>query len=175
MKKKLLLISPFLILVIIIAVGLQSLYVHNQQQSIDSKISTGQEVFLPKFSLPNLYPNQPNLSNQDFTQKYSLINVFASWCVNCAQEHKILMRLSQNPNINIYGIAWRDIDENTKNYLDKNGNPYSKIAVDNKGLMSKLLSVSGTPESFLIDDRGRVLYHQVGALNDEILKIIGNF
>jgi cytochrome c biogenesis protein CcmG/thiol:disulfide interchange protein DsbE len=172
MKRKLILISPLIIFTIIILLSLSVLYKHSLQKSFSNKLRSGQEVFLPKFSLASLYEEQSSLSNKDFTQKYSLINVFASWCVSCAQEHRVLLELSKNNNLNIYGIAWRDVDKNTKEYLKRKGNPYKKVAIDNKGLTSKLLSVSGTPESFLVDSKGRVIYHQIGVIDDKFLDIL---
>ncbi|MES2677921.1 MAG: redoxin family protein [Pseudomonadota bacterium] len=167
--KRLLLISPFLILLLIITTGLVALYQHNKSSSIAAKLESGEEIIVPQFSLPELNNSSENFSNQDLQGKYSLINVFASWCVSCVAEHDLLMQLARTNKINIYGVAWRDINENTKDYLAKNGNPYLKIGADNKGIFSKLLSVSGTPESFLIDPQGRVIYYWRGAIDRDVI------
>jgi cytochrome c biogenesis protein CcmG, thiol:disulfide interchange protein DsbE len=167
--KKLIFISPLLILLAIIIVGLTSLYKHNKTSSISAKLESGEQVFVPAFSLPELYNQELNFSNQDLLGKYSLINVFASWCINCKAEHSLLMELSRSNKINIYGVAWRDINQNTKDYLEQNGNPYLKIGVDGKGIFSKILSVSGTPESFLVNPQGQVIYYWHGAIDESIL------
>lgn len=167
--KKLLLISPLIILLIIITVGLTALYKHSKSSSITSQLESGQKVFVPAFSLPELYNQAATFSNQDLLGKYSLINVFASWCLSCKAEHGLLMELARSNKINIYGVAWRDINQNTKDYLEKNGNPYLKIGIDNKGIFSKLLSVSGTPESFLVNPQGQVIYYWQGVIDEKIL------
>jgi len=167
--KKILLISPLLILLTIIIIGLAALYQHNKTSSISTKLQSGEQVFVPAFSLPELYNQELSFSNQDLLGKYSLINVFASWCVNCRAEHALLMEISRSNKVNIYGVAWRDINQNTKDYLEKNGNPYLKIGVDNKGIFSKLLSVSGAPESFLVNPQGQVIYCWRGAIDESVL------
>ena len=172
MSKKLLLASPLIILLTIAIIGIVSLYKHNQNRSIEDKLQSGEEILLPKFSLPDLYDSQKIFSNQDLKGKYSLINVFASWCVSCVAEHNLLMELSRKNSINIYGVAWRDINQNTKNYLTKNGNPYLKIGVDGKGIFSKILSVNGTPESFIVNDQGRIIYYQKGAIDKRIFNFL---
>jgi len=167
--KKLLLISPFLILLLIITTGLVVLYQHNKSSSIAAKLEFGEKIIVPQFSLPELNKSSESFSNQDLQGKYSLVNVFASWCFSCVAEHILLMEIARENKVNIYGVAWRDINENTKDYLAKNGNPYLKIGTDNKGIFSKLLSVSGTPESFLVDGKGRVIYYWRGAIDRKIL------
>ncbi len=168
--KKITLISPLIILLLVIAAGLTALYQHNKTSSIAAKLESGEKILVPEFSLPELYNSAETFSNQYLQEeytfgKYSLINVFASWCSSCAAEHSLLMELSRENKINIYGIAWRDINQNTKDYLAKNGNPYLKIGVDNKGIFSKLLSVSGTPESFLVDPNGRIINYWRGSID----------
>jgi cytochrome c biogenesis protein CcmG, thiol:disulfide interchange protein DsbE len=172
--KKLFLISPLIILLTIIIIGLAALYQHNKISSISVKLQSGEKVFVPAFSLPELYNQELNFSNQDLLGKYSLINLFASWCFNCKAEHALLMEIYRSNKINIYGIAWRDINQNTKDYLAKNGNPYLKIGVDNKGILSKLLSVSGTPESFLVNPQGQVIYYWRGAIDEDALNKLLN-
>ena len=172
--KKFILIVPFLFLLSIITIGLVALYQHNQSSSIQARLQAGQEVIIPEFSLPELYKgadqSEGGFSNQDLKGKYSLINVFASWCTSCLAEHSLLMELARGGKINIYGVAWRDINQNTKDYLQKNGNPYLKVGVDNKGIFSKLLSVSGTPESFLVNPQGRVVYYWQGAIDEKVIE-----
>jgi cytochrome c biogenesis protein CcmG/thiol:disulfide interchange protein DsbE len=167
--KKLLLILPLTILVIIVFFGLISVYKHNKIASIANKLESGQVVFVPAFSLPELYNQELNFSNQDLKGKYSLINVFASWCFNCQKEHALLMQLARSGKVDIYGVAWRDVNKNTKEYLAKNGNPYLKVGIDSKGIFSKLLSVSGTPENFLVNPEGQVIYYWRGEINQDII------
>jgi len=171
--KRIILILPLLTLLLIIITGLTALYRHNNNGTMADKLRAGEKIIMPQFSLPELNNLTSTFSNQDLRGKYSLINVFASWCSSCIAEHGLLMELARDSElenkIDIYGVAWRDINKNSENYLAKNGNPYLKIAVDNKALFSKLLSVSGTPESFLVDPRGQVIYYWRGAIDKNII------
>ncbi len=166
MKRKIILISPLVILLIVIVLGLIALGKSDKKNTIETKLLSGKVVMMPEFSLPDLYDSSKTFSNSDIKGKYVLINVFASWCVSCAAEHQTLVRLSKSGKIKVYGIAWRDIGENTKKYLSNYGNPYEKIGVDSKGTFSKLLFVSGTPESFLIDPDGRIVKYWKGQIDN---------
>ncbi|MFT5703652.1 MAG: cytochrome c biogenesis protein CcmG/thiol:disulfide interchange protein DsbE [Rickettsiales bacterium] len=172
MKRKLILLIPLFIFLVIISFGIGVLI--KEDKNILTKIDAREEVFMPAFSLPEL--NNPNgtFSNEDLKGQYSLINVFASWCFNCAAENDFLMKISSGEigggKIKIYGVAWRDINKNTTKYLTKHGNPYVKIGVDGKGVFSKLLAVNGTPESFLIDPEGRIITYFKGAIDEDFFR-----
>lgn len=170
--KKIIFLTPLIILVFIITMVSVMLYKNSQKQDLDKKIAQGIAVDLPDFSLPQLYNSSNNLSKADLLGSYSILNVFASWCVSCASEHQLLLKISEGKIINIYGVAWRDIDQNTKDYLSKNGNPYNQVAIDDKGTLSKLLAVSGVPESFIINPKGQIIYHQKGPIDQDALRYI---
>ncbi|MFT6332928.1 MAG: cytochrome c biogenesis protein CcmG/thiol:disulfide interchange protein DsbE [Lentimonas sp.] len=141
------------------AIGVKSL--SKAENKILNKIQKGEKVTLPEFSFIELNNSRQTFSNEDLKNNdYSLINVFASWCSSCAVEHHLLMKLSRK--IKIYGIAWRDIDKNTKNYLEKYGNPYQKVGIDNKGKFQ----VKGTPESFLVNSKGEIIYYLQGPIDE---------
>ena len=169
MKKTLILASPFLLFLMIILLGAVALS-NGKNDGIAARLEAGEEIFVPEFSLPSLADPKKSFSNLDLKGKYSLINVFASWCSVCALENDLLMRIAKEGKINIYGVAWRDIKRNTKSYLQNNGNPYVKVGVDSKGSFSKLLSVSGTPESFLIDPEGRIVHYWYGAIDEDFFE-----
>jgi cytochrome c biogenesis protein CcmG/thiol:disulfide interchange protein DsbE len=168
MKKKLILASPFLIFLIVVLLAIITLY--NKEEGIESKLKSGKEIFMPEFSLPELNDSNEVFSNSDLQGNYVLVNFFASWCSVCGLENDLLMRLSDAGKIAIYGVSWRDINQNTKKYLQKNGNPYLKIGVDGRGIFSKLLSVSGTPESFLINPEGKIIYYWQGAIDEDFFE-----
>ena len=132
------------------------------------------DILLPDFSLSDLSNQKDYFSKKDLIGKYSVINIFASWCVTCQAEHEILMRLKQE-GIDIYGIAWRDINENTKKYLEENGNPFVKIASDNKGLFGKIIGIKAVPETLIIDKEGRVVMRYQGNLQDFSIDEIKSF
>jgi cytochrome c biogenesis protein CcmG/thiol:disulfide interchange protein DsbE len=154
-------------------VGLASLFWQKKSSSItnliETKLQNNKQIDLPKFSLVNLDNSKTNFSNDDLLGKYSVINFFASWCSSCRAENDLLINLSQNDKIIIFGVAWRDIDQSTKNYLNKNGNPYSKVGVDSKGTFAKSLGVSAMPESFVINPQGKIIYYQKGAIDDNFI------
>ncbi|MFT6106071.1 MAG: cytochrome c biogenesis protein CcmG/thiol:disulfide interchange protein DsbE [Rickettsiales bacterium] len=169
MKKKFILASPFFLFLVVVLLGTTALF-NGGKEGIEEKLRSGKEVMMPEFSLPELLDSKATISNSDLMGKYSLINVFASWCSVCAAENDLLMRIAKEGKIDVYGIAWRDIQKNTKQYLANNGNPYLKVGIDSRGSFSKLLSVSGTPESFLVDPNGRIVHYWYGAIDEEFFR-----
>lgn len=125
----------------------------------------------PEFQLPQLLDSTRQFSNQDFTGKVSLFNVWASWCVSCRYEHPILMKLAQN--IPIYGLNYKDDRSVALQWLGKYGNPYQTIAVDAEGKVGIDWGVYGTPETFLVDKQGIVRYKHTGPITEQdVQKII---
>ena len=170
--KKFLLISPLIVLCIITAFGFASLYQHKKNIPIVIKLQLGEKVLVPEFSISELYNQAATFSNQDLKNQYSIINIFASWCSSCKAEHKLLMQLFDEKKINIYGIAWMDIDYNTKEYLSQNGNPYLKIGLDSKGVFSKIMGIKAVPESFIVDTHGKIIYHQEGMIDEKFISFV---
>ena len=105
-------------------------------------------------------------------KKYLLINVWASWCLPCRDEHVYLVNLQKNENIKIIGINYKDNESNAKKFLEDLGNPYSEILVDKDGTKSIELGAYGIPETFIIDKNKIVLKKFVGPINDQSLKEI---
>jgi cytochrome c biogenesis protein CcmG/thiol:disulfide interchange protein DsbE len=118
---------------------------------------------LPVFSLDNT-----KFSHNDLSGKYSLLNIFGSWCIACKIEHPLLMKLQQKNILPIYGIAWNDKPDNLLRYLNKYGNPYKKTGIDMTGQAIINLGVTGAPETFLISPDGLILYHHTGALTEDV-------
>jgi cytochrome c biogenesis protein CcmG/thiol:disulfide interchange protein DsbE len=131
---------------------------------------------LPEFSLNDLFSKNLQLTKNDFLGKYTIVNFFASWCTTCQAEHEILLHMQANGVADLYGIAWRDIDENTKKFLNQAGNPYSKIGVDNKAIFSQIANIDAVPETWLVDPKVVVVLRLKGNLQefsiDEIKKYI---
>lgn len=96
-----------------------------------------------------------------------MINFFASWCTGCLQEHPFLMQLAKRANMPIYGIAYKDPQDKSRAWLEKHGNPYTRIGVDSKGRTGIEFGVYGIPETFFIDGAGRIIYKFIGPLNAE--------
>jgi len=134
------------------------------------------DIDLPDFSIPDLFDKGKNFSKKDLIGKYTVINVFASWCGTCRMEHDLLINLQTQQIADLYGIAWRDIDKNTEKYLQQNGNPFSKVGVDNKAIFSKLINLEAVPETWLVNPKGKIVLRLKGNLQefsgDEIKRYI---
>ena len=107
-----------------------------------------------------LFSNK-NLINADAP---SLVNIWSSWCVPCKVEHEFLMRMSEDHNIIIYGINYKDNKEDALKVLDLNDNPFYAIGADQDGMESINLGVYGVPETFIIDRSGNIRYRHVGPI-----------
>ncbi|MBV9114256.1 MAG: DsbE family thiol:disulfide interchange protein [Hyphomicrobiales bacterium] len=94
----------------------------------------------------------------------TLVNVFASWCVPCREEHPVLMQLANQKGVTLLGLNHKDEVENARRFLGGLGNPYSKVGVDPSGRTSLDFGVYGVPETFAIDAGGRIVGKHVGAL-----------
>jgi cytochrome c biogenesis protein CcmG, thiol:disulfide interchange protein DsbE len=94
----------------------------------------------------------------------TLLNVFASWCVPCREEHPVLMELAKDKSVNLLGLNQKDEAENARRLLGSLGNPYRKVAVDAQGRVSIDFGVYGVPETFAIDADGRIVAKHVGPL-----------
>ena len=134
------------------------------------------EIDLPEFSIPDLFDKGKNFSKKDLIGKYTIINFFASWCGTCRMEHDILLNLQTEAIADLYGIAWRDIDKNTEKFLQQNGNPFSKVGVDNKAIFSKIVNLEAVPETWLVNPKGKIVLRLKGNLQefsgDEIKRYI---
>lgn len=141
---------------------------------------------VPQFDLPSLPglkdngANVPGLKSEDFNGKVTLINIFASWCAPCRAEHPVLMSLSKNPKLTMFGINYKDVDENALRFLGALGNPYDRVGTDQKGRTAIDWGFYGIPETLLVGPDGVIRYKIVGPisakkfeeLNNEIDKLI---
>jgi len=122
----------------------------------------------PEFSLPDLFDPETQIDQTYLTGQVTLVNVFGSWCVACDLEHPTLRRLAAANEITMLGIDWRDTMEKGKRWLERGGNPYDRVAFDADSVLAISLGVTGAPESFLVDKKGRIRYKYVGPISDKI-------
>jgi cytochrome c biogenesis protein CcmG, thiol:disulfide interchange protein DsbE len=132
---------------------------------------------VPDFNLtgiPNLTQNGvivPGFSSNDLKSgKVSIVNMFASWCPECRQEHDILLKLGKDERINLFGFDYKDEPEKARKFLESFGNPYKAVGVDRKGAAAIDWGLYGVPETFIISGDGRILYKKVGLMSEETLK-----
>jgi cytochrome c biogenesis protein CcmG/thiol:disulfide interchange protein DsbE len=119
----------------------------------------------PQFDLPSLLNPEQRVTTQDFGGEVALVNVWATWCVGCRQEHNFLLQLSKADVLPIYGLNWRDNGPEARRWLQQLGDPYVATAYDEDGRVGIDWGVYGAPETFLIGKDGTVLYKQLGPLS----------
>lgn len=123
---------------------------------------------VPKFRLQSLVPDTPIITEDIFKGHISLVNVWASWCSTCAQEHDFITRLRTTDELQLVGINYKDTRNNADLWLNKLGNPYTVNIFDAEGSLSIDLGVYGTPTTYIIDHYGIIRYRHVGILTNEV-------
>lgn len=119
----------------------------------------------PEFELPLLL-KEGSFSNKDLKGQVTLVNVWASWCFACRQEHEVVKNLARN-GVRVVGLNYKDEPADAKNWLSRLGNPYEVVAVDYDGRISIDWGVYGAPETFLIDPDGIIRHKVIGPLSDK--------
>jgi cytochrome c biogenesis protein CcmG/thiol:disulfide interchange protein DsbE len=161
MKRFLLPLGVFLILVGFLAVGLTL-----NPREVPSPL-VGKPA--PPFTLPQLHDQAKTFSPSDLTGQVWLLNVWASWCSGCREEHPVLMRMAQAGAVPIYGMDYKDTRDEALTWLRRHGNPYPLTAVDEAGRIGIDYGVYGVPETYVIDKQGVIRYKQIGPLDDEVV------
>ena len=169
MNKKLIPYSVMLIFLVIFAVFYKSLKdtnIYTPEVKINNDI--------PIFSAKLLLLNENSTSTEIFkSDQFYLLNIWASWCAPCRDEHPILMSLSKNNKLTMIGMNYKDNKKNAKSFLDELGNPYKKIIVDKNGTNSIEWGAFGVPETFIIYNN-KIIKKYIGPLNQEFFLEIQN-
>lgn len=118
----------------------------------------------PDFTLQDLHDPQSRFSNKDMLGKVWMLNVWASWCVACRQEHPLMVQLSRANIVPIYGLDYKDTPSEAKRWLAEGGNPYVKSLMDYEGNVGIDYGVYGVPETFIIDKQGIIRHKVIGPL-----------
>ncbi|MEE8234052.1 MAG: DsbE family thiol:disulfide interchange protein [Gammaproteobacteria bacterium] len=155
-------LALFAVLVLLLAIGLR----------IDPSIVPSPLIDkpLPAFNLPKLITPDDNIKSSDFQGDVVLLNVWASWCVACRVEHPLLLELSKNNEMLIYGINYKDTRNDAMQWLQRFGDPYRASAFDQHGLTGIDLGVYGVPETFIMDRAGIIRYKHIGPVTREALE-----
>jgi cytochrome c biogenesis protein CcmG/thiol:disulfide interchange protein DsbE len=125
---------------------------------------------VPEFNLPPVKGRLLGLASANLKGEVSLVNVFASWCVACREEHPVLMRLKADGVIAIHGLNYKDRPDDAAKWLDTMGDPYARTGADLDGRVGIDWGVYGVPETFVVDAEGRIALKQIGAVTPEILE-----
>ena len=123
-------------------------------------------IFKAKDFNSNAYVDSEKIFKEDI---FYVVNIWASWCVPCRIEHPLLMELSKIQSLKLIGFNYRDNQINAKNFVNKFGNPYSKILIDNDGILAVEFGAYGVPETFVINKNKKIIRKFVGPLNQEIV------
>ena len=170
MKNKILPFLIFFIFIIIFIVfykGLQNTNIYTPESKTSFEVPS---VSVKLFNSDEII-NTLEIFNSD---KFYLLNIWSSWCVPCKQEHPILMELSQNSDLEIIGINYKDTKKNANDFLKDLGNPYDNIIFDNKGTNAIEWGAYGVPESFLINNN-KIIKKYIGPLSKGSLQEIKLF
>ncbi len=124
----------------------------------------------PEFRLAQLHEPTQQIARTDMLGKVWLLNVWASWCVACRQEHPLLMELARTRLVPIYGLNYKDKREDGINWLAQFGNPYVVSGADLDGRVGIDYGVYGVPETFVIDRQGVIRYKHIGPVTVDALK-----
>ncbi|HEY0376367.1 MAG TPA: DsbE family thiol:disulfide interchange protein [Pyrinomonadaceae bacterium] len=124
----------------------------------------------PAFNLPQLADPQRSFKSEEMRGKVWLLNVWASWCEACRDEHPVLLELARSRVVPIYGLNYKDERRDALNWLEEFGDPYTMILVDADGRVGIDYGVYGVPETFVIDRNGVIRYKQIGPVTEEALK-----
>tara|TARA_B100001741_G_C16454521_1_gene552022 strand:- start:295 stop:816 length:522 start_codon:yes stop_codon:yes gene_type:complete len=145
----------FIIVIFFVALNIDKRY--STENIVGKKIDNFKIKFL--FS-DEVFKNEDLLNGEHY-----LINIWASWCLPCKKEHPILMKLSEEENLNLIGVNFKDKKNNAESFLKNLGNPYNVILSDADGTNSISFGVFGVPETILIDEKQIVIKKFVGPLD----------
>jgi cytochrome c biogenesis protein CcmG/thiol:disulfide interchange protein DsbE len=121
----------------------------------------------PEFKIADLKQPDKWLTKADFLGKPVLINVWATWCPSCRQEHQQLLKMAQEHKIDLIGLNYKDERELALQWLQALGDPYRFVIYDKAGMLGLDLGVYGAPETYLVDAKGIVKYRHVGVVTEE--------
>ena len=124
---------------------------------------------VPRFELPPVRGRTLGLATADLKGDVSIVNVFASWCVSCKEEHPVFMQMQRERLVPIHGLNYKDRPEDAQKWLDDMGDPYTRTGADIDGRVAIEWGVYGVPETFVIDREGRIAYKHIGPVTPKLL------
>jgi cytochrome c biogenesis protein CcmG/thiol:disulfide interchange protein DsbE len=149
-------LALFLVLVAFLGIGLTM-----DPEKVPSPL-VGKPV--PQFELAKVDQPEATVTPKDLKGQVYLLNVWASWCVACREEHPILLEMARHPEVTIYGLDYKDERPAAKRWLSQRGDPYTASLFDPKGRAGIDLGVYGVPETFVVDKKGVIRHKHTGPL-----------
>lgn len=125
---------------------------------------------VPEFALPPVRGRTLGLSSADLKGEVSIVNVFASWCVSCKDEHPLFMQMKRERLVPIHGLNYKDRPEDAQKWLDELGDPYTRTGADIEGRVAIDWGVYGVPETFVVDREGRIAYKHIGPVTPKLVE-----
>ena len=162
MNRYLLPLGVFGLLVLLLGVGL-SLNPREVPSPLIGKAA-------PPFRLPQLHQPEKSFSPQDLQGTVWVLNVWASWCASCREEHPVLTDLARSGLVPVYGLNYKDQREDALAWLKRYGDPYRASLTDPDGRVGIDYGVYGVPETYVIDRQGVIRYKRIGPVTPEIVQ-----
>lgn len=162
MKRFIIPLAVFLVLAVFLWVGLK-----RDPRLVPSPLI---DKPAPAFALPSLQDPARVMNNAHMQGQVWVLNVWASWCRACREEHPVLMDFARQKLVPVYGLNYKDQRADAQAWLDQHGNPYADSLVDEAGRVGMDFGVYGVPETFVIDKAGRVRMKHVGPVTPQVLQ-----
>jgi cytochrome c biogenesis protein CcmG/thiol:disulfide interchange protein DsbE len=159
-------LAPLLVMLLISMILASGLW-RGDSEPFEENTLIGRDI--ATFRIPALGGNNAMFSPRDWRGKVVVLNVFASWCEPCVEEHKLWMKIAKEKKLYLYGLAWKDTPAKVSEWLNKHGNPYQMIGVDEYGASTIALALTGVPETFVLDQNGTIYFHYQMPVTDDVL------
>jgi len=167
--KKQLLILPSLFFLFFLIIFFYLLIIDRNPSELPSTLL---DKNVPKFETESLLKDEKFISSKEFGNEILLVNFFATWCGPCRDEHSYIKRFSNEKEIKVIGINYKDNPKKAIQWLKELGNPYTDVAVDKSGRIAIDWGVYGIPETFIVNSKGIIKYRHVGPVTKKIYKKI---
>ena len=167
--KKQLLIIPSIFFFLILLTFFYLLTIERNPSELPSNLL---DKNVPKFEAESLLKNEKFISSKEFGNEIMLVNFFATWCKPCREEHIFIKRFSNEKEIKVVGINYKDNPKKAIRWLKNLGNPYSDVPIDKNGRIAIDWGVYGIPETFIVNSKGIIKYRHVGPITKKIYKKI---
>ena len=167
--KKQLLILPSIFFLFFLIIFFYLLIIDRNPSELPSTLL---DKNVPKFETESLLKDEKFVSFKEFGNEILLVNFFATWCKPCRDEHIYIKRFSNEKEIKVIGINYKDNPKKAIQWLKELGNPYTDVAVDKNGRIAIDWGVYGIPETFIVNSEGIIKYRHVGPITKKIYKKI---